>query len=236
MSIDIDVRRFVFTPKIHVTRALTRLVDEAFPGVPVFEDGEGLFDVRHLSPKRKLASKCVAFVNRESDIVDCFHLFHVQHGENWLCQRLRVCLMYMLLHPEEFKTKIILFAVRLRPEVDEKETLIAAEIGFAVADVYTSGTGAYCASGAGTLQLAALGQWCRMVGFKLWDLGMAMEYKERSLKCVGVTRKKWMALVANRIADSWSANQSSIQESTKGVNVLELLLASHSATRDLTPA
>jgi Leu/Phe-tRNA-protein transferase len=59
----------------------------------------------------------------------------------------------------------------------EKWRLVAGELGFAVGATYTSLTGFTDESGAGSVQLAALGRWLLSRGYQLWDLGMEMKYK-----------------------------------------------------------
>uniref|UniRef100_A0AAV1U0F3 Leucyl/phenylalanyl-tRNA--protein transferase n=1 Tax=Peronospora matthiolae TaxID=2874970 RepID=A0AAV1U0F3_9STRA len=57
------------------------------------------------------------------------------------------------------------------------ETLVAGELGYTVGSVYTSLTGFSRANGAGTVQLHALSKFLYLAGFKMWDLGMSMDYK-----------------------------------------------------------
>lgn len=198
MALEVKRGVFVFGAKLHVTRGVVRLFDEPVPGIPAFEPGDALYSVHLLKPKKQLAKKTMAYVNRVEDLVPVLQLINLQHGENWLCEPLRWCFAYMLAHPEAFQTKFVIFAVRLAPSVDPTEPLVAAEVGFIVHDVYTSATGAYCYSGCGTLQLAALAAWLQRSGVRIWDLGMLMDYKEKGLGCVGITRKKWTQLIAGR--------------------------------------
>jgi Leu/Phe-tRNA-protein transferase len=58
-----------------------------------------------------------------------------------------------------------------------RKVLVAGELGYTVGAVYTSLTGFARESGAGSVQLAALGRWLQQSKFRLWDLGMEMEYK-----------------------------------------------------------
>jgi hypothetical protein len=198
----LEVKRgvFVLAPKLHAHRALVRLVDEPMSPIPMLEDGEAVFDPRTCHAKGKVANKCEFYINRLQDVSEVFQLIHLQHGENWMCAPLRACIVHMLLRPELFETRIVVFAMRTKRSVDEAEVLVACEVGFIVGDVYTSATGAYGSSGCGTVQLAALGTWLRRIGVKVWDLGMLMEYKERCLGCVLLPRNKWLQLVEKRRA------------------------------------
>jgi Leu/Phe-tRNA-protein transferase len=58
-----------------------------------------------------------------------------------------------------------------------RRELVAGELGYTVGAIYTSLTGFTSESGAGTVQLAALGRWLQRSGFQMWDLGMQMDYK-----------------------------------------------------------
>ena len=55
--------------------------------------------------------------------------------------------------------------------------LAAGELGCVVGNVYTSFTGFYCKSGAGSVQLALTGRHLEKEGRAFWDLGMGMDYK-----------------------------------------------------------
>jgi Leu/Phe-tRNA-protein transferase len=65
--------------------------------------------------------------------------------------------------------------------------LVAGELGYAVGGIYTSLSGFRVpgAQSAGTIQCCCVAVLLRRRGFKVWDLGMGMDYKERlGARCV----------------------------------------------------
>ncbi|KAI5690489.1 hypothetical protein MNV84_03578 [Leishmania braziliensis] len=221
LAVAISENIFLFAPKLHMERAICALVDGAaqrntISGFPFCEGDEGIFNKDCLGVSRKLTKtpnesthrpSFEIFVNRQADLVDVFTLIRRQHGENWLCAPLRVCLLHMFFNPTKYATKIIITAIRYRkynempilessPLIQEGE-LVACEIGYLVGDIYASATGAYCISGGGALQLSLTGVCMKSAGCRLWDLGMMMSYK-RSLQCVSLPRKKWQSMVSVR--------------------------------------
>jgi hypothetical protein len=198
LAVDVHRNVFVFAPKCHVERGVTRLEPKAcIDGLRFPDDDDGNFIESNLPVSGKLARRCSVAVNRLEDVADVLDLIHRQHGENWLCQRLRALVIHMLLHAAEYHTKIVLVAVR---DV-ESNVLVACEYGYIAGDIYTSGTGAYRVSGAGSLQLRALAELLRSsLGVRLWDLGMLMDYKNKTLGCTAVPRKQWLACVKARVS------------------------------------
>lgn len=107
-----------------------------------------------------------------------------QHGLNWLCPKLQKAFLHIHTHPENFKTRLHSFEVLIdllfSPpyfEVWDGDELVAGELGYQVGLIYTSLTGFYTKSGAGTVQLAALGKVLHSCQIKTWDFGMTMKYK-----------------------------------------------------------
>lgn len=74
--------------------------------------------------------------------------------------------------------------------------LAGGEIGYTVGDIYTSLTGFSCEDSAGSVQLLALGKLLKDNGFKLWDLGMEMDYKS-DLGSRMMPREQFVAHVHN---------------------------------------
>ncbi|CCI43856.1 unnamed protein product [Albugo candida] len=71
--------------------------------------------------------------------------------------------------------------------------LCAGELGYTAGKVYTSLTGFTRVSGAGTIQLYALGKALQDAGFEMWDLGMSMKYK-LDLGASNVSRDRFLEL------------------------------------------
>ncbi|EGD77342.1 hypothetical protein PTSG_08438 [Salpingoeca rosetta] len=92
-----------------------------------------------------------------------------QHGMNWI-GLLAKEFLDMYRHPAH--------GVRMHSiEVWDGDDLVAGEIGWACGSIYTSATGFTRESGAGSVQLCALGCLLRRRGFMAWDFGMGMQYK-----------------------------------------------------------
>ena len=253
---DIGEGYYIFTPKIHRMRAVCALVASpaernTISGFPFCDGDEGIFSRKCVGLSRKLLKNpdlptkrpsFEVFINRPEDLVGVFLLIRKQHGENWLCKPLRMCLYHMFFNPEKYSTKVIITAIRRKKysvgaiekdtrEIQEGE-LVAGEVGFLVGDIYSSATGAYCISGGGALQLCLTGLCMQAAGCRLWDLGMLMDYK-KSLNCVEVPRIKWLKLVALRRSNSTAGIQNYLKGVMAGRNVNYFLCRTTSAD---TPA
>ena len=73
----------------------------------------------------------------------------------------------------------------------------AGELGTSCGGIYTSLTGGYTVSGAGSVQLGVLGALLVRCGYRVWDLGMSMTYKQKSLGGSDVSRAEWLRLAAD---------------------------------------
>ena len=74
--------------------------------------------------------------------------------------------------------------------------LAAAEVGYATGRCYTSMTGAFDPKypSAGSVQLGVTGAFLAKHGFRVWDFGMQMDYKE-NMGAVEIVRKDWINLI-----------------------------------------
>ncbi|KAL3912078.1 MAG: hypothetical protein SGILL_007027 [Bacillariaceae sp.] len=168
----------VILPKLHHERCVIHLPD-------------GL----HISKSTRKKSKNFTFsVNRDFDRV--VEACRKQHGPRcWLYPEL-VEIFREIHEPEHVEALVIptdqggtssnsevtitarqpcpvrLYSIEVRHE--DTGELVAGELGYTVGSVFTSLTGFTSQSGAGSVQLAALGRLLCSLGFTLWDLGMDM--------------------------------------------------------------
>lgn len=75
--------------------------------------------------------------------------------------------------------------------------LVAGELGYTLGTMYSSLTGFTRESGAGTMQMHALGALLYTTGYEIWDLGMAMDYK-MEMGAVILSREKWRDAVQEK--------------------------------------
>ncbi len=108
----------------------------------------------------------------DSAFTSCLDRIVAHHAERWLSTSL--CDALEALHREPIDG----IAAR-SVEVYEEGELVAGEIGYSCGRAYTSLSGFYAVSGAGSVQLACLGRMLARAGFSLWDLGMEIDYKVR---------------------------------------------------------
>lgn len=106
------------------------------------------------------------------------HTFTTRPGDNWLTPALAAQYAAVNRLPATARHGCTFHSVELWDLASGK--LAAGEVGYTVGSIYSSCTGFALKRefpGAGTLQLTALGEWLHKSGFKVWDLGMEMDYK-----------------------------------------------------------
>lgn len=84
---------------------------------------------------------------------------------------------------------------RMMPSV-YADAVVAAELGYSCGDTYTSLTGAFDRGGehqgAGAVQLAALCAQLWRAGYRVWDTGQHMDYKQKMFHVSGHTQEEWL--------------------------------------------
>jgi Leu/Phe-tRNA-protein transferase len=144
--------RFILMPKLHLTRSV------------LFWD-----DLHETRTARRESKRYELRYDAEFDRIleRCAEV----HGEDWLTLPLRAGIR-----------KVRAFAYPARPVffgLYRAGTLVAGEFGVEAGRVYTSYSGYFDESSAGTAQLLLTGRWLREQGYAFWDLGMPLDYKDR---------------------------------------------------------
>jgi hypothetical protein len=181
---------FFFAPKLHKKRAIVDIGPKM-----VLPAGVG-----------KQSKRFVAAFNVCYDAV--IAMINMQHGDNWLCPALRIALKAMFLQPDAHRTKIFTVALFDRAALARAtesgegtaasrlaEAMVSCELGYVIGDMYTSMTGAYTVDGTGSLQLAVLGAALLRQGYRRWDLGQWLKYKQDALQVRMVDRAAWLKVV-----------------------------------------
>lgn len=155
LSVELEGRRCdLLLPKLHLERCL---LDPC--------------DTRVTRTARRESRRYSLSVNRAFGAVlsSCV----ATHGADWLVGDLERT--FLELHEQRFQRRVAFVSVELW--VGSGPDLVAGEIGYVVGGAYASLTGYTARSGAGTVQLMALGGLLAKLGLRVWDLGMAMDYK-----------------------------------------------------------
>ena len=158
--------RYILLPKLHLTRSAL------------------FFDRLHVkrSIKRHL-SRYELRVDADFDrIVDrCLAI----HGDGWLTPPLVDAIR--IIRQDKYGAYPMSFALYRDGE------LVAGEFGVKVGRVYTSYSGYYDESNAGTVQLILAARYLREQGFAFFDLGMPLDYKNK-LGAVDISPEEFVAL------------------------------------------
>lgn len=111
------------------------------------------------------------------------------HGEDWLVPELVDA--FRELHETRAQRRVAFLSVELWSGSEQASRLVAGEIGYLIGSSYASLSGFSVESGAGTVQLMALGALLGASGVQVWDLGMPMDYK-RALGGVALPRDRYL--------------------------------------------
>ena len=161
---------YVLMPKLHKQRCIVDLSD-----INVIRKC-----VNNVNSSKSIKKKCKKYrltVNKcFTKVIQCCL---DQHGMEWLYPPMQGVL-YLLNINNDIKQ---FYGVRvISIELwDKNNQLIAGEIGSLVGGIYTSLTGFYTKSGSGMVQLYGLQMLLIYKGFKMWDLGMHIKYKDTFL-------------------------------------------------------
>ncbi|MEM6835387.1 MAG: GNAT family N-acetyltransferase [Cyanobacteria bacterium P01_C01_bin.120] len=128
------------------------------------------WDNLRLSRKLRRYAREVTFsVNR--DFASCLSRIVAHHAPTtWLIQPL--CQAFLSLHHQPLRS-VAFHAIELYAQ----DELVAGEIGYSTGRIYTSVAAFHTKNGAGSVQLALLGQVLLASKFAFWDLGMPLSYK-----------------------------------------------------------
>lgn len=174
-----SAERDFFLPKLHLERCL--LDPRA---------------VRVTKTARRESRRYMLSVNRgfRSVLGSCERI----HGKDWLVDDLVEAMI--ALHGQRAVRRVGFVSVELWLCQDDCPALIAGEIGYLIGRAYASLTGFSSVSGAGTVQLAALGRLLSAAGVKVWDLGMELDYKT-ALGARVLPRARFMPILSRAYAD-----------------------------------
>ncbi|MDR2149717.1 MAG: GNAT family N-acetyltransferase [Spirochaetaceae bacterium] len=170
MSIELMDDSYLLVPKIHLTRSII------------------FFDRLHIkkSIRRLLSSYELRFNSDFDTILDrCLAI----HGSDWLTEPL-VDSIRLIRADTQAAVKPVSFGVY------RNGILRAGEFGIVAGGVYTSYSGYYDESNAGTVQLILTAQYLQTNNFAFFDLGMPMAYKDE-LGAENVTTETFVHLFRN---------------------------------------
>jgi leucyl/phenylalanyl-tRNA--protein transferase len=161
--------RIFYTPKLHLVRC-------------VLDPSEA----RITTTARRASRHFRVSVNKafEETLAACIGT----HGDGWLTPALTR--VFTELHTSLAIRQVKLVSVELWKD----GTLVAGELGYAAGSAYASLSGFRRLSGAGSVQLAALAGILAESGYRVWDLGMPMEYKT-ALGCLSLPRHEYLPLL-----------------------------------------
>lgn len=142
------------------------------------------------------------------------------HGDDWLLPELVDA--FCRLHEERASRRAAFLSAELWSGDGPERALVAGEIGYLVGSSYASLSGFSRVSGAGTVQLAALGALLAARGIQVWDLGMPMEYK-LLLGGRGLPRATFLPLLRQAYATGADAARAALVPVSMPVNAREII-------------
>lgn len=119
------------------------------------------------------------------------------HGDDWLVPELVDS--FCALHEARASWRVAFLSAELWSGQGLDRRLVAGEIGYLIGASYASLSGFSAESGAGTVQLVALGSLLGKSGILVWDLGMPMDYK-RALGGVALPREGYLSMLKRAYA------------------------------------
>ncbi|MEM9119698.1 MAG: hypothetical protein AAGD09_17710 [Cyanobacteria bacterium P01_F01_bin.56] len=156
----------------------------------------------HLSRKLKRYARGLTLtMNQNFD--ECLGAIANHHSPTWLIAPLCNALIQLHQHPH---SQVALHSIEI---YNDDARLVAGEVGYTTGAIYTSLAGFHTQNGAGSIQLALLGQILASSGFAFWDLGMNLPYK-RQLGADLVPRQSFLERWAqhrDRPTPAWSVRQ-----------------------------
>ena len=155
-----------------------------------------------------------------------------EHGCDWLVTDLTSALTQ--LHEQRALRKVAFISVELWKIRDDGPELVAGEIGYLIGSAYASLTGYTNVSGAGTVQLAALGRLLASSGIKVWDLGMEIDYK-RELGARALPRDRFMPILARAYTDMSAATGLHLLSASRLMPARELIDAPAEGREGMKP-
>jgi len=143
--------QYILLPKLHLTRSAL-----FFDNLHIKKSVKRYFDRYELRPDADFDF----IVNRCQEI----------HGKDWLTEPLVAAI-------RNIRQNRLHGAYPMSFALYRNEKLVAGEFGVKVGRVYTSYSGYYDESNAGTVQLVLTTRWLEEHDFAFFDLGMPLEYK-----------------------------------------------------------
>ena len=125
----------------------------------------------HLSRKLKRHARGLTFAINQN-FRACLRAIVDHHPSTWLIEPLCNAFIQLHHHPQ---SNVALHSF----EIYNDAQLVAGEVGYSTGAIYTSLAGFHTQNGAGSVQLALLGQVLAHSGFAFWDLGMELPYKRQ---------------------------------------------------------